>query len=620
MPGHDRIRFIDPASYESPSAFEGLTSLLTTLNTFEQQKKAEERQDEADKENQRRYEQENLYRAERDQIEDQRATEQNRYKMASDILTRAKENNPNNPFGVYLEVSTTDLFLDNPSLMRQFGIDEFKKQGESYNELQNILTGLGDVSDATISEIQDLQGNERVQGLIKDAGSYGQVFTQQLQNLKKDRRTLETSQVETNPEYMALVKSLENETLTSEGLQSENAQAILSQINNKKLELQNFYSQQGTAATTEQFIPFENLTEAQQKVIRAANPNIGIFGTGGTIPIRGETLADEFEYQGFVQPTTRLTPAVSEIEAAITDGNLEDVLDGDTTPKRGRVGFTDEELREIESKKKAIDVATSEVNQKVSSLTQELINLENEIKGSNDENQIRILKEELSDVTRELAMESSKLVPIKASQALNATNKFIKEVGFAGRLATDALLKELFVTKGENFGERYLRGFGYDFSKFPPQPITEKPTEVETPEVSSVNFDPDTTYFTDLEKQIADAKDAPPPIIEENPREDTTTATEVNRNVGPPRPFQIFDSVFNENNKSYTLGLSSRSKNKDGGVGLSMYNLYETSNGVTKDLGPAVQTVGTGKRLTAKQPYKTKNKKNARIILELIKG
>ena len=34
MPGHDRIRFIDPASYESPSAFEVLTSLLTTLNTF----------------------------------------------------------------------------------------------------------------------------------------------------------------------------------------------------------------------------------------------------------------------------------------------------------------------------------------------------------------------------------------------------------------------------------------------------------------------------------------------------------------------------------------------------------------------------------------------------------
>ena len=80
-------------------------------------------------------------------------------------------------------------------------------------------------------------------------------------------------------------------------------------------------------------------------------------------------------------------------------------------------------------------------------------------------------------------MESSKLVPIKASQALNATNKFIKEVGFAGRLATDALLKELFVTKGENFTERYLRGFGLDFTKFPPQPITEKPTEVETPEV-----------------------------------------------------------------------------------------------------------------------------------------
>lgn len=618
MPGHDRIRFIDPASYESPSAFEGLTSLLTTLNTFEQQKKAEERQDEADKENQRRYEQGNLYRAERDQILDERATEQNRYKMASDILDRAKTNNPNNPFGVYLEVSTTDLFLDNPSLMRQFGIDKFKTQGEAYNELQNILTGLGDVSDATTSEIQDLQGNETVQGYVKDAGSYGQVFTQELQNLKKDRRTLETSQVETNPEYMALVKSLENETLTSEGLQSENAQSILSQINNKKLELQNFYSQQGTAATTEQFIPFENLTEAQQKVIRAANPNIGIFGTGGTIPIRGETLADEFEYQGFVQPTTRLTPAVSEIEAAITDGNLEDVLDGDATDKeitsddlpsidslRGinPDKYTTAQLRQIQEQQAKIDQSKGEVAAGLNEIQKEINLKQTQINNTDNEQKKRELEDEQTNLRIQFATEYFKYAPINAQQIANMTTRFFKDIGRSKKAILNDLLKAVFLENKEE------------------NPTTEQPTEIETPEVSSINFDPDTTYFTNLEKQIADAKGAPPPIIEENPREDTTTATEVDRNVGPPKPFQVFDSVYNENNKSYTLGLSKRSKNKDGGIGLSMYNLYETSNGVTKDLGPAVQTVGGGSRQTSKQPFKTQqSRKNSEIILKLIQG
>ena len=42
MPGHDRIRLIDPASYQGPSAFEGLGYLLNTINTFAQQEKAEE--------------------------------------------------------------------------------------------------------------------------------------------------------------------------------------------------------------------------------------------------------------------------------------------------------------------------------------------------------------------------------------------------------------------------------------------------------------------------------------------------------------------------------------------------------------------------------------------------
>ena len=52
-----------------------------------------------------------------------------------------------------------------------------------------------------------------------------------------------------------------------------------------------------------------------------------------------------------------------------------------------------------------------------------------------------------------------------------------------------------------------------------------------------------------------------------------------------------------------------------------MYNLYETSNGVTKDLGPAVQTVGGGNKQTSKQPFKTQqSRKNSEIILKLIQG
>ena len=57
------------------------------------------------------------------------------------------------------------------------------------------------------------------------------------------------------------------------------------------------------------------------------------------------------------------------------------------------------------------------------------------------------------------------------------------------------------------------------------------------------------------------------------------------------------------------------------GIAFSTYNLYETSNGVTKNLGPAIETIGGGRKQTRKkQPYQNKNNKHARIILELIKG
>ena len=613
----DEINLIDPASIQGPAPLEGLTSLLGAISTFAQQKKAEDKQIEVDKENQRRYDESILYRDERNEILDEQKREQDRYTRGSAIRERAIKNNPNNPFGVYLEASTTDLFSENPSLMRQFGIDKFKTQGEAYNQLQNIATGLGDVSEATISEIQDLQGNERYQGLIKDAGSYGQVVTQQIQDLKKERRALQTSQIETNPEYMALVKSLETDILGPDGLQSDKAQATLTQINNKKLELQNFYSQQGTAATTEQFIPFENLTEAQQQQLKDRGltsyfPLTTIAGGDGI------ELADEFEYQGFVRPTTRNTPTVSEIEDGIAGGNLEDVLDGDTTPKRttqniGRAGFTEYQLKQMDKQKQITGADLNEVTEKVDSYIQEIFNLENQIKGSNDENEIRILKEELTDVVRNLAIEQSKIVPIRASQALNATNKIIKQIGFTGRSVVDAFIKELFIRQGDE-----AIGKQPTFSKFTSESTTEKPTEVET---SSVGVNPDTTYFTDLKKTIADAKGAPPPIIEDNPREDTTTATEVDKNIGPPAPREIFDSVLNENNKTYSLGLSNRTRNKNKGIAFSTYNLYETSNGVTKNLGPAIETIGGGRKQTRKkQPYQNKNNKHARIILELIKG
>ena len=64
----DEINLIDPASIQGPAPLEGLTSLLGAISTFAQQKKAEDKQIEVDKENQRRYDESILYRDERNEI------------------------------------------------------------------------------------------------------------------------------------------------------------------------------------------------------------------------------------------------------------------------------------------------------------------------------------------------------------------------------------------------------------------------------------------------------------------------------------------------------------------------------------------------------------------------
>tara|TARA_Y100000114_G_C11750194_1_gene323847 strand:+ start:517 stop:1575 length:1059 start_codon:yes stop_codon:yes gene_type:complete len=77
MPGHDRIRLIDPASYQGPSAFEGLDSLLNTINTFAQQEKAEELAIE-----------ERDYQRNQDALANERADEQLQFNRQQAELTR----------------------------------------------------------------------------------------------------------------------------------------------------------------------------------------------------------------------------------------------------------------------------------------------------------------------------------------------------------------------------------------------------------------------------------------------------------------------------------------------------------------------------------------------------
>ena len=81
MPGHDRIRLIDPASYQGPSAFEGLDSLINTISNIQRQEEAIERADE-----QQAYEREQV------EIARQREDEQQAYIRAENEKNRQIEN------------------------------------------------------------------------------------------------------------------------------------------------------------------------------------------------------------------------------------------------------------------------------------------------------------------------------------------------------------------------------------------------------------------------------------------------------------------------------------------------------------------------------------------------
>ena len=153
MPGHDRIRFIDPASYESPSAFEGLTSLLTTLNTFEQQKKAEERQDEVDKENQRRYAQT------REDLNFERE-EAKRLELKNDKIREDQANDIR--YNRYVQqaggdIETLNLMLQSDPKMientARDNLDKIKEQANAYGELNRIIVS-NPLLETTQSEYQ----------------------------------------------------------------------------------------------------------------------------------------------------------------------------------------------------------------------------------------------------------------------------------------------------------------------------------------------------------------------------------------------------------------------------------------------------------------------------------
>ena len=181
MPGHDRIRLIDPASYQGPSAFEGLGSLLNTINTFAQQEKAEELAIE-ERDYQRNQDALAIERADRIREEDvafrnqQRLDEIKRQDIADlaaaeereRLITQqetaelrsqlnAIETNPlyaNDPTGLALAIESNEALSNLPEYASR--LKSYRTIGVANQNFIDISNRLGDVESYTAEEGRDV--------------------------------------------------------------------------------------------------------------------------------------------------------------------------------------------------------------------------------------------------------------------------------------------------------------------------------------------------------------------------------------------------------------------------------------------------------------------------------
>jgi hypothetical protein len=235
MPGHDRIRLIDPASYQGPSAFEGLDSLINTINNIQRQEEAIERADE-----QQAYEREQV------EIARQREDEQQAYIRAENekdrqiqnenlllerknfVLNQIDRDYENDLMGKGLALQA--LKKTNPDFEGDLSLDvranQLISQSETIADVNEAFTKLYLNPDATSYDYQDIFNKVDLSSLPPTLQQ--NIGQQYIQNLKVQQEK-EEKLISENPILLGLSARLK--TLATTGKFGKEYQEVSGQYN-----------------------------------------------------------------------------------------------------------------------------------------------------------------------------------------------------------------------------------------------------------------------------------------------------------------------------------------------------------------------------------------------------
>lgn len=346
MPGHDRIRLIDPASYQGPSAFEGLGSLLNTINTFAQQEKAEELAIE-ERDYQRNQDALAIERADRIREEEvafrnqQRLDEIKRQDMADlreaeateRLITQqetaelrsqlnAIETNPlyaNDPTGLALAIESNEALSNLPEYASR--LKAYKTIGVANQNFIDISNRLGDVESYTAEEARQVE-----QAAIKAGVS--DVIIKSIRQKINDRVALDNN-IRNTEDYKFQLDAYLQSDVTSEPIVADGIETGERKLNKEGVRRMNEYvaTQKQKGAATEQRA--EELTRIIDDYPETFQQNGKVFAKRG-----GETIQI-----GNIKETTEILPGADKpfdfqdktftfeaVADSIGEGTLEEFL------------------------------------------------------------------------------------------------------------------------------------------------------------------------------------------------------------------------------------------------------------------------------------------------------
>tara|TARA_Y100001938_G_scaffold117357_1_gene161822 strand:+ start:285 stop:1760 length:1476 start_codon:yes stop_codon:yes gene_type:complete len=406
MPRHDRIRLIDPASYQGPSAFEGLDSLLNTINNIQRQEEAIERadrireQDLALKEEERNYQRDQdalankIFMEDRENQAKAQQTAENRIGFNT-ILENYKDDSQGAMLA--LKERSSD-FKDLPEYAATLkSLDEVFSKNQTH---QKVIDTLGlDPKDYTLEEAKDVKSRlltqnaspniiRQIDGIINQKN----VFNEQI--LSGAQFNNQVLRIKSNPENV-----VERDENSIKNLQIGTQDEIMGRVLNDKGEaaLKRLRQQFLSTGESEAIEPpeFKELRDAgfnvdvKDGVARAIN-----FPTGET---KIGTIESSIELiPGFDQPFKFQDPqqTVSFVDAVENVEDLQAFFERDSAELQN----VDIDTRDEESP--LDDVEDVETDEKLQSLKKQLDTLGEKSKKDLDE-QVRDLTQKIRVATAE---------------------------------------------------------------------------------------------------------------------------------------------------------------------------------------------------------------------------